>query len=137
MQSSVCLNTGIGRLISRSNARQARPPLTHLSSMRTSSMWDTLESLTSSITQLYRSHLGSRRTRRGIRPRLCSHSATCAPLSKDYVSLLVAANSCSSLTMLSDNEEAVHDMPINLQLVARRLEEEKVLMMTEVVLEAL
>lgn len=39
--------------------------------------------------------------------------------------------------MLSDNEEAVHDMPINLQLVARRLEEEKILMMTEVILEAL
>ncbi|KAF2434522.1 amidase [Tothia fuscella] len=35
------------------------------------------------------------------------------------------------------NEEAVHDMPVNLQLVARRLEEEKVLMMTEVVLQAL
>jgi len=35
------------------------------------------------------------------------------------------------------NEDSVHDMPISLQLVARRLEEEKVLMMTEVVLEAL
>ncbi|QDS74838.1 hypothetical protein FKW77_002861 [Venturia effusa] len=35
------------------------------------------------------------------------------------------------------NEETVHDMPVNLQLVARRLEEEKVLMMTEVILEAL
>ncbi|RDI79023.1 ATP-dependent DNA helicase II subunit 1 [Venturia inaequalis] len=35
------------------------------------------------------------------------------------------------------NAEGVHDMPVSLQLVARRLEEEKVLMMTEVVLEAL
>lgn len=43
----------------------------------------------------------------------------------------------TSLTVGLDNEEAVHDMPVNLQLVARRLEEEKVLMMTEVILEAL
>jgi amidase len=41
------------------------------------------------------------------------------------------------LILTKDNEEAVHDMPVNLQLVGRRLEEEKVLMMTEVVLEAL
>jgi amidase len=39
--------------------------------------------------------------------------------------------------LVADNEEAVHDMPVNLQIVARRLEEEKVLMMTEVILEAL
>lgn len=43
----------------------------------------------------------------------------------------------SSLIMIPDNAEGVHDMPVSLQLVARRLEEEKVLMMTEVVLEAL
>jgi amidase len=48
------------------------------------------------------------------------------------------AYSCSLLTKRdTDNEESVHDMPVSLQLVARRLEEEKVLMMTEVILEAL
>jgi amidase len=36
-----------------------------------------------------------------------------------------------------DKPEHVHGMPVSLQLVARRLEEEKVLSMTEIVLEAL
>lgn len=36
-----------------------------------------------------------------------------------------------------DNAEAVHGMPISLQLVANRLEEEKVVAMTKVVLEGL
>jgi hypothetical protein len=45
--------------------------------------------------------------------------------------------SCGMLTLDQDNEDAVHDMPVNLQLVGRRLEEEKVLMMTETILEAL
>jgi amidase len=34
----------------------------------------------------------------------------------------------------SDNAEAVHGMPVSLQLVANRLEEEKVVAMTRVVL---
>jgi len=37
----------------------------------------------------------------------------------------------------SDNAEAVHGMPVSLQLVANRLEEEKVVAMTRVVLEGL
>lgn len=35
------------------------------------------------------------------------------------------------------NEDAVHDMPVNLQIVARRLEDEKVLAMTQTILDAL
>ncbi|KAF2400842.1 amidase [Trichodelitschia bisporula] len=37
----------------------------------------------------------------------------------------------------SYNEEAVHDMPVNLQLVGRRLEEEKVLQMADIILKDL
>jgi amidase len=37
----------------------------------------------------------------------------------------------------SDNAEAVHGMPVSLQLVANRLQEEKVVAMTRVVLESL
>lgn len=37
----------------------------------------------------------------------------------------------------ADNADAVDGMPVSLQLVARRLEEEKVLMMTDVVLQSL
>lgn len=36
-----------------------------------------------------------------------------------------------------DQPEAVHSMPVSLQLVARRLEEEKVLSMTQTVIDAL
>lgn len=52
----------------------------------------------------------------------------------------------SSFTALSEDDEqvnqeydadAVHDMPVSLQLVARRLEEEKVIDMTKTILEAL
>lgn len=35
------------------------------------------------------------------------------------------------------NEDAVHDMPVNLQIVARRLEDEKVFAMTQTILDAL
>lgn len=35
-----------------------------------------------------------------------------------------------------DNPAAVHGMPVSLQLVGRRLEEEKVLAMTRIVLQA-
>jgi amidase len=38
---------------------------------------------------------------------------------------------------LADNPKDVHGMPISLQLVARRLEEEKLLSMLETVLKAL
>ena len=38
---------------------------------------------------------------------------------------------------MTDNPEVIHGMPINLQLVARRLEEEKVLAMTKMVVDAL
>lgn len=38
---------------------------------------------------------------------------------------------------MSDNADAVDGMPINLQLVGRRLEEEKVLMMADVILQTL
>ena len=41
------------------------------------------------------------------------------------------------LTFQSDNTEAVHGMPVSLQLVANRLEEEKVVAMARVVLEGL
>ena len=47
---------------------------------------------------------------------------------------------CRRLNMLifeTDNAEAVHGMPVSLQLVANRLEEEKVVAMTRVVLEGL
>lgn len=37
----------------------------------------------------------------------------------------------------ADNAELVHGMPVGLQLVARRLEEEKLLAMTETVLKAI
>lgn len=37
----------------------------------------------------------------------------------------------------SDNADAVHGMPVSLQLVANRLEEEKVVAMTRAVLEGL
>lgn len=40
-------------------------------------------------------------------------------------------------SLVLDNAEAVDGMPVSLQLVGRRLEEEKVLMMTNVVLQAL
>jgi amidase len=36
-----------------------------------------------------------------------------------------------------DNAAAIHGMPVSLQLVGRRLEEEKVLMMGEVILRTL
>jgi amidase len=38
---------------------------------------------------------------------------------------------------VSDNAQAVHGMPVSLQLVGRRLEEEKVVAMTRVVLNEL
>lgn len=46
----------------------------------------------------------------------------------------------SDMTLIwpsSDNAEAVDGMPVGLQLIGRRLEEEKVLAMTATVLEAL
>jgi amidase len=43
----------------------------------------------------------------------------------------------NTIPWLLDNAAAIHDMPVSLQLVGRRLEEEKVLMMGEVILWAL
>jgi amidase len=37
----------------------------------------------------------------------------------------------------SDSAESVHGMPVNLQLVGRRLEDENVLAMTDVILKAI
>lgn len=41
------------------------------------------------------------------------------------------------LKMCADNPSAVHGQPVSLQLVGRRLDEEKVVMMGEVILDAL
>ena len=41
------------------------------------------------------------------------------------------------LTLSIDNADSVHGMPVNLQLVGRRLEDESALMMTEVIMQAL
>ena len=41
------------------------------------------------------------------------------------------------INLFVDNADAVHGMPVNLQLVGRRLEDESALMMTEVIMQAL
>jgi len=59
---------------------------------------------------------------------------------KEKDSKYLDEKSCGELDSETRNDydaEAVHGLPVSLQLVARRLEEEKVLAMTEVVLEAL
>jgi Asp-tRNA(Asn)/Glu-tRNA(Gln) amidotransferase A subunit family amidase len=42
-----------------------------------------------------------------------------------------------NVTNLVDNADNIHGMPVSLQLVGRRLEEESALMMAEVVLQTL
>lgn len=41
------------------------------------------------------------------------------------------------LTLISDDADAVHGMPISLQLVARRLEEEKAIAMVKHILDVI
>ena len=49
----------------------------------------------------------------------------------------VTVNEHSNTNALADNVDAINNMPISLQIVGRRLEEEKVLWMTDKILEAL
>lgn len=48
-----------------------------------------------------------------------------------------AWNIITNRASVLDNPSVIHGMPVSLQLVGRRLEEEKVIMMGEVILEAL
>jgi hypothetical protein len=53
------------------------------------------------------------------------------------IAIEVTIKQHSSTDALADNVDAIHNMPISLQIVGRRLEEEKVLWMTDKILEAL
>lgn len=72
------------------------------------------------------------------------------PLSEFDVAVQGSCESCCSIALCAialwailaddsilDDATLVHEMPVSLQLVGRRLEEEKILMMTETVLQSL